>query len=31
MADSVTLATQAVQDMQEEIYGGTIFRTADEL
>ncbi len=31
IADSVSLATQAVQDMQEEIYGGTIFRTADEL
>ncbi len=24
-------ATMAVQDMQEEIYGGSIFRTADQL
>ena len=31
MADSVASATQAVQDMQEEIYGGSIFRTANEL
>ena len=30
-ADSVALATQAVQDMQEEIYGGSIFKTADQL
>ncbi|MBE6487400.1 MAG: DUF1922 domain-containing protein [Methanosphaera stadtmanae] len=30
-ADTVALATQAVQDMQEQIYGGSIFRTADEL
>lgn len=30
-ADSSSLATQAVQDMQEEIYGGSIFKTADEL
>ena len=29
--DSVALATQAVQDMQEEIYGGSIFKTADQL
>lgn len=30
-ADTIELATQAVQDMQEEIYGGSIFKTADEL
>lgn len=30
-ADNVASATQAVQDMQEEIYGASIFRTADEL
>ena len=30
-ADTIQLATQAVQDMQEEIYGGTCFRTADQL
>ncbi|WP_323737339.1 DUF1922 domain-containing protein [Methanosphaera sp. ISO3-F5] len=31
IADSIDLAIQGVQDMQEEIYGGSIFRTADEL
>ena len=31
VADSIDLAIQAVQDMQEEIYGGSIFRTADQL
>lgn len=31
IADTSSLATEAVQQMQEEIYGGTIFRTADEL
>lgn len=31
IADSAALATQTVQDMQEEIYGGTVFKTADEL
>ena len=31
MADSVSSATQTVQEMQEEIYGGTIFKTADQL
>ncbi|RAP46618.1 MAG: hypothetical protein BZ135_03490 [Methanosphaera sp. rholeuAM6] len=31
IADSADAATQAVQDMQEEIYGGSIFRTADQL
>lgn len=30
-ADTASLATQAVQDMQEEIYGGTCFKTADML
>jgi len=30
-ADTIQLATQAVQDMQEEIYGGTCFKTADQL
>lgn len=30
-ADSVSLATQTVQDMQEELYGGSIFKTADQL
>lgn len=31
VADSALLATQAVQQMQEEIYGGSCFKTADEL
>ncbi len=31
IADSIDLAIQAVQDMQEEIYGGSIFKTADQL
>lgn len=31
IADTSSLATESVQQMQEEIYGGTIFRTADEL
>lgn len=31
IAETSALATQAVQEMQEEIYGGSIFRTADEL
>lgn len=31
IADSIELAIQAVQDMQEEIYGGSIFKTADQL
>lgn len=31
IAETSSLATQAVQQMQEEIYGGSIFRTADEL
>ena len=30
-ADTANLATQAVQDMQEEIYGGSIFKTANQL
>lgn len=30
-ADTAALAAQAVQDMQEEIYGASIFRTADKL
>lgn len=31
IAETADLATQAVQQMQEEIYGGTIFKTADQL
>lgn len=31
IAETNMQATQAVQEMQEEIYGGSIFRTADEL
>lgn len=31
IADNAALATQAVQQMQEEIYGGSCFKTADEL
>ena len=31
IADTSSLATEAVQQMQEEIYGGSIFKTADEL
>ncbi|RAP53103.1 MAG: hypothetical protein BZ138_01875 [Methanosphaera sp. rholeuAM270] len=31
VADSIDSAIQAVQDMQEEIYGASVFRTADEL
>lgn len=31
IADSANLATYAVQKMQEEIYGGTCFKTANEL
>lgn len=31
IADSAIQATYAVQKMQEEIYGGTCFKTADEL
>ena len=31
IADTAQLATEAVQDMQEEIYGGVCFKTADEL
>lgn len=30
-ADSIDLAIQEVQNMQEEIYGGSIFKTADQL
>lgn len=30
-AETARQATMAVQDMQEEIYGGSIFRTADQL
>lgn len=30
-ADSIDSAIREVQDMQEELYGGSIFRTADEL
>jgi hypothetical protein len=30
-ADTANSATQAVQDMQEEIYGGTMFKTANQL
>jgi hypothetical protein len=30
-ADTAMLATQEVQNMQEEIYGGSIFKTADQL
>lgn len=29
--DSIDLAIQEVQNMQEEIYGGSIFKTADQL
>lgn len=31
IAQSSTQATETVQQMQEEIYGGSIFRTANEL
>lgn len=31
IAETADLAARAVQDMQEEIYGGTIFKTADQL
>ncbi|WP_461436642.1 DUF1922 domain-containing protein [Methanosphaera sp.] len=31
IAETADLATRAVQDMQEEIYGGTVFKTADQL
>ena len=31
MADDVASAAEAVQNMQEEIYGGTCFKTADLL
>ncbi len=31
IAETAQLATQAVQDMQEEIYGGSIFKTANDL
>ena len=31
IADDVSSATEAVQQMQEEIYGGTCFKTADLL
>lgn len=31
IAETNMQATRAVQEMQEEIYGGSIFRTADEL
>lgn len=31
IAETADLAVRAVQDMQEEIYGGTIFKTADQL
>jgi hypothetical protein len=31
VADDVATATEAVQQMQEEIYGGTCFKTADLL
>lgn len=30
-AGTAILATQAVQDLQEEIYGGSIFKTANQL
>ncbi|MBE6486525.1 MAG: DUF1922 domain-containing protein [Methanosphaera stadtmanae] len=30
-ADTANSATQTVQDMQEEIYGGTMFKTANQL
>ena len=31
IAETASSATETVQQMQEEIYGGSIFRTADEL
>lgn len=31
IAETADLAARAVQDMQEEIYGGIIFKTADQL
>ena len=31
IAETADLAARAVQDMQEEIYGGTVFKTADQL
>lgn len=31
IAETADLGARAVQDMQEEIYGGTIFKTADQL
>lgn len=31
IAENVQDATYAVQQMQEEIYGGSMFKTADEL
>lgn len=30
-AETASIATQAVQQMQEEIYGGSIFKTANQL
>lgn len=31
MAETAAAATETVQQMQEEIYGGTIFKTANQL
>ncbi len=31
IAETAASATEAVQQMQEEIYGGSIFKTANEL
>ena len=31
IAETADLAARAVQDMQEEIYGGSVFKTANQL